>query len=256
MGKKLISVENLSFSYKNHKVLRKCDFNIYDKSINALIGINGAGKTTLFNCLIKGLTNYDGNIFYNNEEIKKISYKGLAKLVSFVPQLSLLGNIDCPVRDFLVEGRTPYLKPFAIPNKNDYLIVEKYAKEIGVYNLLGSNLMNLSGGQLQLILIARALIQETDIIIMDEPMSALDLTNQAVVLKLIKSLNKKGKTIVFTTHNPNHAIALNCNVLVLADGKILNSGIANEVLTTQTISEIYSDCFEKNENGFIQLKKI
>lgn len=256
MEKNQINVENLSFSYKRNNVLKGCNFNILSKSVNAIIGINGAGKTTLFNCLIKELSNYDGNILYNEKNLKDISYKELSKLVSFVPQLSSLGEIDCPVRDYLVEGRTPYLKSFSIPNKDDYLIVEKYAKEIGIDDLLGCNVMNLSGGQIQLISIARALIQETDIIIMDEPMSALDLSNQAVVLKLIKSLNEKGKTIIFTTHNPNHAIAIGCNILVLADGKIFNSGKASDVLTNQTINKIYGDCFEKNEYGFIQIKNI
>ncbi len=113
--------------------------------------------------------------------------------------------------------------------------------------------MHLSGGQLQLVSITRALIQETPIIIMDEPMSALDLRNQIVILKLIKDLSRQGKTIIFTTHNPNHAIALNCEVCLLDAGHIIGNGNANQVLSVNTIKKVYGSGVEMSNNNYVEI---
>ena len=256
MSKPLLQVNNLSFAFGNKFVLSNCTLSVNAGTIVSVLGVNGAGKTTLFNCLTKNLKVKEGIIFYNNHDINTLSYKELSKMVSFIVQLTSLGEIDCIVRDYLVEGRTPYLKTFALPTKKDYLVVEKYAKLMGIQDILNYNLMHLSGGQLQLIAITRALIQETPIIIMDEPMSALDLRNQVMVLKLIKDLSRQGKTIIFTTHNPNHAIALNGEICLLDDGKVIGSGIAKDVLTIDIIREIYGDGFELSNNGYIEINEM
>lgn len=133
-------------------------------------------------------------------------------------------------------------------------MVEKYANLMGIQNILNSNLMHLSGGQLQLVAITRALVQETPIIIMDEPMSALDLGNQVTILRLIKDLSQLEKTIIFTTHNPNHAIALNCDICLLDAGQVVVSGKAKSVLTLEVIQKVYGDSFCMSNNEYIEIK--
>lgn len=253
MQKKEIQVNNLSFSYGDKSVLKNCSLNVDKGTIVSVLGVNGAGKTTLFNCLTKNLKIKNGIVFLNNHDINTLSYKELSKIVSFVAQLSSLGENDCIVRDYLVEGRTPYLKLFSTPSKKDYLVVEEYANLMGIQNILNSNLMHLSGGQLQLVAITRALIQETPIIIMDEPMSALDLGNQVAILRLIKDLSQLGKTIIFTTHNPNHAIALNCDICLLDAGQVIVSGKAKTALTLEVIQKVYGDSFCMSNNDYIEI---
>ena len=114
--------------------------------------------------------------------------------------------------------------------------------------------MHLSGGQLQIVAITRALIQETPIIILDEPMSALDLGNQVIILRLIKELSNQGKTIIFTTHNPNHAIALNCEACVIDGGMLVGCGEAKKTLTLDVIRKIYGDSFGISNNEYIEIK--
>lgn len=254
MQEQQIQINDLSFSYGNKKVLNNFSLNIYKGTIVSILGANGAGKTTLFNCLTKNLKVPDGKILYESVDINKLSYKDLSKTVSFVSQLNSFNESDCSVRDYLVEGRTPYVKLFSTPSKNDYLLVEKYASRMGIENILNSNLMHLSGGQLQIVLITRALIQETPIIIMDEPMSALDLENQVIILRLIKQLSKQSKTMIFTTHNPNHVIALNCETCLLDKGRMFACGNAKKVLTIDIIKKIYGDNFELNSSGYIEIR--
>lgn len=254
MQEKQIQIDNLSFSYGNKKVLNNFFLNIYQGTIVSILGANGAGKTTLFNCLTKNLKVPNGKILYEGVDINKLSFKDLSKTVSFVSQLNSFNESDCSVRDYLVEGRAPYIKAFSTPTMVDYLLVEKHASRMGIENILNSNLMHLSGGQLQIVAITRALIQETPIIIMDEPMSALDLGNQVIILRLIKELSTQGKTIIFTTHNPNHAIALNCEACVIDGGMLVGCGEAKKTLTLDVIRKIYGDSFGISNNEYIEIK--
>jgi iron complex transport system ATP-binding protein len=112
---------------------------------------------------------------------------------------------------------------------------------VGISHLLSKNIQHLSGGELQLVLITRALVQETPIILMDEPMSALDLGNQVKILKLIKELQRQKKTILFSSHNPNHALVLDANVCMIKDGQAIASGIASSCITQENLRTLYGD---------------
>lgn len=241
MEKHAVNITNLSFSYGAVSVLDDCTFNIDENTITVLLGANGAGKSTLFSCLMKQQKVNNQTIKIDSKPIEELSLKSLSRMISYVPQINTIADLDCVVRDYLVEGRTPYLSAFSIPGREEYLIAEKYASMIGITHLLSKNLQHLSGGELQLVLVARALVQETPIIIMDEPMSALDLGNQAKILKLIKLLKENGKTVIFSSHNPNHALILGCNVCMLKNGKIVSFGNAQECITQQNIKELYGN---------------
>lgn len=241
MGKRVIEVNKLNFSYGGTPVLQDCSFSIEENTITVLLGANGAGKSTLFACLMKQLKIDHKSVMIGSVPLENMSLKELSRIMSFVPQINAVNNLDCMVRDYLVEGRTPYLNSFSIPGKKEYLISEKYASLVGISHLLSKNIQHLSGGELQLVLIARALVQETSIILMDEPMSALDLGNQAKILKLIQELQMHNKTILFSSHNPNHAFALNGNVCMIKDGSTIAFGNAASCITQENLYELYGE---------------
>ena len=236
----ILKVSNIFFSYNKAPLLSNCSFELNRNSITALLGCNGHGKTTLMNCIMKYLNISSGCIKIDNYDIANISIKELSQKISYVPQINEYSS-SCVIRDFLVEGRTPYLSAFTIQSQKDYELVDIAAKSYGIYKLLDKKLDEVSGGEKQLVFIVRALIQNTPFIMMDEPMSALDLSNQKHVLNILEELKKEGKTILFSTHNPNHALFLNCNCLVLKNGLILREGPASTVLDQDIIKELYGD---------------
>lgn len=237
----MIEIKELSFAYRHKNVLNNISLNIENGTLNMLLGLNGAGKTTFFKCLLKLEKLTNGDIVIDGVSIKDLSASSLAKRVSFVAQINDIVFTDVYVRDYIVESRTPYLKNISTPNKDDYLLVEKYAKKVGIDNLLNRELTTLSGGELQLVLITRALVQETPIIVMDEPTSSLDLVNQAKILETIKLLHEEGKTVIISTHNPNHALLLNANVILLHDNILVEYGRATTVLSEANIKKVYGD---------------
>lgn len=237
----MIEIKQLKFGYGSNTVLNDISAEINDGCLTAIIGLNGAGKSTLFKCLSKQASVYDGDILINEKSINLYSFKEYAKIVSFVPQLSSANLVDCKVRDFLVEGRTPYLSAFAVPGIKEYEFSEKIALKMGIEQYLSFDFNKLSGGQQQLVLLTRALVQDTQIILMDEPMSALDLKNQSFLLKVIKRLSDEGKTVIFSTHNPNHALLLGCNTMLLQCGRIIGHDTAEKCLTEKNLRSVF-DC--------------
>lgn len=236
----MIEIKQLKFCYGSNNVLNDISAEINDGSLTAIIGLNGAGKSTLFKCMSKQIPVDNGDILINGKSINRYSFKEYAKIVSFVPQLSSASLVDCKVRDFLVEGRTPYLSAFAVPGIKEYEFSEKIALEMGIEQYLGIDFNKLSGGQQQLVLLTRALVQDTQIILMDEPMSALDLKNQSFLLKVIKRLSEEGKTVIFSTHNPNHALLLGCNTMLLQCGRIIGHDTAEKCLTENNLRSVFN----------------
>lgn len=237
----MIQIQRLSFAYHKKTVLRDVSFHIEAGSLNALIGLNGVGKSTLFRCLTRQYPLCRGIVHVNGKDIGSYSYREYAQTVSFVPQVASMTQFDCIVRDYLAEGRTPHLPFSSAPGRKDYKIVAQVAEEIGISEFLGRNLLTLSAGQQQLMSLARALVQQTPILLLDEPMSELDLCNQAALLKTIQRLAKGGKTILFSTHDPDHALLLNCNVVLLKNGTVIDQGRADSCLSHENIQEIYGD---------------
>lgn len=237
----MISLQNVSFNFGQKNVLSDISLEIEAGSLTALIGLNGAGKSTMFGCLSKQYNVTCGKISVNGKDINQYSFRDYAKQVSLVPQLSSLSRIGGKVRDFLVEGRTPYLSPFMVPGLNEYRFSEAIASEIGISDYLGSDFSKLSGGQQQMVMLVRALIQDTPVLLFDEPMSALDLKNQAFMMKTISRLSAKGKTIMFSTHNPNHALMLGCNVILLHDGFVISHDTAGKALTERSLNKVFGD---------------
>ena len=242
----IIEIKNLSFGYdKNRKVLDNLSASFNEGRIIALIGKNGSGKSTLLDCLL-GINDFEGDILIKNKNIKELSDKEYARLVSFIPQ-SVQINIDYSIRDFISFGRNPHLNLGLSLTNEDYQKVIENAKKCGITELLDKDINKVSGGERQLAFIARALTQETPIIIMDEPTASLDFGNQQKLFKIMDSLVKNGKTIIFTTHNPNHLVNLSCDIFVVSDGTLKQI----TQLNGKTIKEIYGDEFEQEGKAFL-----
>ena len=246
--KNMIQIDNLSFAYtKGNYVLRDVSMQVKEGQIAVLLGRNGCGKSTLIDCLIGYHRDCVGNIEVCGKDIGDLSPRQMAKLMSYVPQQTEC-KIDYTVNEFLLIGRTPYVPIGGHPSENDYEMARICAECCGISDLLDKSILRISGGERQLVYLAKALVQNTPIIILDEPFSALDIINQQEMLSLMKSIAKgNGKTILLTTHNPNHALNLDAEVFLLQKGKIMDHGNAEEIVVPEKLKSIYGEriCFRK-----------
>jgi len=237
-----INVEHLSFSYrkKSAKVIDDVSLKIEDGSINILLGLNGSGKTTLIK-LLTGLLEYeDGVIQYGDKNLKNIPIYERSKIFAYVSQKNNNAN-DFKVVDYLTYGFANSLKFYQSPKEDQINKVKAISERLKITYLLEKNIGEISGGEKQVVSIASAVLQDTPVIILDEPTSALDLANQSLVLSILKEIANDGKTIILSSHNPNHALYLNSKVIMLSKGKILKEGNAKETINKQNLCEVYGD---------------
>ncbi len=245
-----IKTSNLSFKYDKKAakpVLNHLNLDIKEGTVNVLLGLNGCGKTTLIK-LLAGLEKpTEGSVIYGDKNLKDIKIRDRAKIFAYVPQQANVTN-DIPVRQYLSYGTTNTLAFYEHPGKEEMEKVEATANRLGISHLLEKNLGEISGGELQIVLIACALIQNTEILLLDEPTSALDMKNQNLVLSILKSVAKEGKTIILSSHNPNHALFLDSNVILINNGVVCDEGKAKELIKVNKLIPIYGEhvCVSKD----------
>ncbi len=245
----MITIKDLSFRYDrtNYDVLKELNFEIAPGTVNVLLGLNGCGKTTLIKLLAGLLDVNHGDIQYDGKSIKELAIKYRSKIFAYVSQIKS-GNEEFLVRDYLAYGFVNALKFYESPKKEQLEQVDVIAKRFNIEHLLDKELGQLSGGEKQIVTIASAIIQNTPIVILDEPTSALDLKNQNLVLSILKDIANDGKTIIMSSHNPNHALFLGANVLLMNNGEIKKIGNAKEIINVDTLKEVYGDtiCLSKD----------
>lgn len=238
-----IKTSNLSFKYNKKApkyVLENINLSVKEGTINVLLGLNGCGKTTLIK-LLAGLEKpLSGSIEYQNQNLEDIKIRDRSKIFAYVPQQAHVTG-DIPVRQYLSYGTTNNLSFYQHPGKEEMILVEQIADKLHISHLLDKNLGEISGGELQIVLIACALIQKTPIMLLDEPTSALDMKNQNLVLSILEDVAKEGKTIILSSHNPNHALFLNANVVLIHDGVVKDEGSAEELVTIKKLKPIYGE---------------
>ncbi len=237
MSNSAVCLDGVCFSYEKNMVLKKLSAEIAEKRICFIMGNNGSGKTTLLKNIMGFLSPQSGKILINGNDIKNLDYRSMSKLVSYVPQVIRL-NADFKVMDYLALGRTPYGGLLNRLADSDYEVIERYALRFGI-DCLDIEFNKLSGGQKQMIAIVRSLIQDTPIIIMDEPLSALDIGKQVDILKAFRDLTNEGKTIIMTTHNPNHALSVDSDACFLDNGQIVAYGNSGEIMNETILQKIY-----------------
>lgn len=248
--KNIIEIKNFSFEYdKNNLVLDQLSLAIEENTINAILGSNGSGKSTLLDCLVGVNKTSFGEVLIEGKPLNDYANKEFAKAVAYISQSASI-NIDYSVREFILFGRNPYLNIGQAPNNDDYEKCNQCAERLGITHLLEKSITKISGGERQLCFICRALAQESKILVFDEPLSALDFGNQNKLLKIFKELKEEGKTIIFTTHNPNQVLDLDCNVIVLNNKKIITTGLANKVISLDLLETIYKGKIATAKNHY------
>lgn len=236
----MFAVENISFGYPAAgDLLSDLSFSVSKGDVVCLLGPNGAGKTTLLRCLLGIAKVRTGSIKIRGRKIGEISAKELACAMAYVPQAATT-VFPHKVLDIVVMGRTPHVGFTAVPTDEDYAMAEEALAELGISHLAECQFGHISGGERQLTLIARALTQRAELLVMDEPTSSLDYGNQVRILRVIDKLAKQGYSIIMTSHFPNHAFLLCNKVLLIKQGKITAMGTPEEVVTDSILSELYT----------------
>lgn len=240
----MLIIDNISFSYEEKEVLDNISFNVKKGQLLSIIGPNGCGKTTLINCILGVNRITRGTMSCRGRELSKMSVRERAKLFSYVPQEK--GHIfPYTVLEIVLMGRTPYHTIFSSPNGNDKKIALEALRMVGMEGFRNKLFTKLSGGERQLVVLARSLAQESDIIIMDEPTASLDYRNEIMFLEMVRNLClNKNKTVIMSTHFPNHSFYfenhnLDTSVIMLADRRIKYQGLPSAVLTEEHIYDIY-----------------
>ncbi|NLP13635.1 MAG: ABC transporter ATP-binding protein [Clostridium sp.] len=232
----ILSVKGLAFNYPGRSVLRNISFSISKGELLAVLGINGAGKSTLLKCINNILKPCAGSVFINEDETKRLDRRERAKRIGYVAQRQ--ESIKMTVFDAVLLGRKPYIKWEA--SKKDLAIVEDILSMLGLSGYAFRYLNELSGGELQKVVLARALAQKPKLLLLDEPTSSLDLKNQIETMKNIKKVvEEQGISAVVTMHDINLALRFASKFLFLKNGEIYAAG-GHEVITPENIEKVYS----------------
>lgn len=235
-----IRVENLSFSYDLKEVLKQIDLNIGKGSFFCLTGPNGSGKSTLLSVITAALKPEKGVVYLGSADIRSIKSRDVAKQMSFVPQNTSL-EFDFKVSDVVLMGRYPYVNKLRGETAEDIRIAENAMQYTNTAHLKDRSFMELSGGERQRVILAQALAQEPKILILDEPVSHLDLQHQVEILNLIKKMCIDNKlTAVTVLHDLNMASAYSDYIVMMKDGRIMKQGTPFEALTAANIKEIFN----------------
>jgi len=234
----VIDISSASFAYGKQEVWHDISFSVEKGELLCLLGANGCGKTTLLNCIHGDQHLKKGRILLNGESLKKMPITKIAKQIGVVFQEHTT-PFPYSVLDVVLMGRGPHLGMFESPSKKDRAIALKSLENMGVSTLKDKRYTEISGGERQLVLIARTLTQEPQIILLDEPTSFLDFKNQALVLEMIQKLTTQGLTIIMTSHFPNHALICADRVALMNNGTMVGVGDTKEIMTEENLEKTY-----------------
>jgi iron complex transport system ATP-binding protein len=234
----MLKVEALAFGFPGRTIGRDVGFSLGAGEVMCMLGPNGGGKTTLFRTLLGLLAAHGGNIHLDGKPLHSMSRPEIARLIGYVPQ-GHAGYFAYTVRDFVLMGRTAHLGLFSVPGKADREVAERAIASLGMAHLADRPITEVSGGERQLALVARALAQEPRLLVLDEPTASLDFGNQVRVLERIAGLARTGIAILFSSHDPDHAFLCAQRALLLAEGRALEIGAPREVIRADTLQRLY-----------------
>lgn len=239
-----LRIENLSYNYGKHKALSSISCNFHSGQLVAVMGENGSGKSTLLRCIDRIFSPTKGEILFNEQEAVELTQRELAELVAYVPQYAD-EDLFSTVFDSVMLGRVPYID--GSPSKRDYACVANSIVKLGLEELAMRYVGMLSGGERQRVMIARALAQSSQIILLDEPISNLDLKQQLKVMSILKDLAEQGRIVIVAIHDIRMAACFCNSVLMLKHGNVVAFG-GKELFTAEYFRKLYdidSDIFLK-----------
>lgn len=235
----MIEVKNLSYSYGKKIIIEDMSFAISQGDFCAIMGPNGCGKTTLLKCIANLLPVKANTVFVNGKDSTSYSIKKLARQIAFVPQHTPL-DFEFSAFETVLMGRNPYQTHLQNESQKDWDIVEECMKKTNTWHLRFAPLTEMSGGEMQRVLLARALAQQTPIMLLDEPLSNLDISHQFEIIKLLREISQnEKKTILLIVHDPNIAIRYCKTLLLLHNHRIVYHGDIEEGLTVQNIKNYF-----------------
>jgi iron complex transport system ATP-binding protein len=234
----MLEVREVAFGFPGRTVGRDVSFTLGDGEVMCVLGPNGGGKTTLFRTLLGLLPAHSGSILFEQVPLQTLSRVEIARRIGYVPQ-GHSAYFAFTVREFVLMGRTAHVGAFASPSRNDLAVVSRVLASLEIEHLAERPVTQVSGGERQLALVARALAQEPRLLVMDEPTASLDFGNQVRILQGIRNLSGKGIAILFATHAPDHAFLAATRVLLLAEGRALAIGAPQEVIRADTLERLY-----------------
>ncbi|MFZ6017821.1 MAG: ABC transporter ATP-binding protein [Nitrospirota bacterium] len=248
----MLEVKGLHFRhpFTEEDIIKGIEFKVNTGEITTILGPNGSGKTTLFKCIAGLWKHQNGEILFGDKDISNLSFGERAKMLAMVPQ-EHEPPFPYSVLDVVLMGRVSRVGIFSSPSKEDYLMAEKSIETVGISNLQEKAYTKISGGERQLVLIARALAQGSTILLLDEPTSHLDFRNQVLVLKKVREIaREKGLTVLMTLHDPNLAMLFSDKVVMINDGHVVSKGTPQIVITEDNLKKIYGiDVTVINWNG-------
>ncbi|RLC49314.1 MAG: ABC transporter [Candidatus Cloacimonadota bacterium] len=244
----MIKIENVHLAYRNQEVIKELSLHFTAGEFCALIGPNGAGKSTLLKSLVKFLEPKRGKIVFNGKSLADWKHKELAKNIALIPQEFQL-QFDFKVRDLVLTGRFPYLGYWQNYSRRDIEIAEEVLRRLDLFSLKDKMFSQLSGGEKQRVSIARALVQETEVILMDEAFANLDVNHQLEIMQIVSKINKEqGKMIILVSHNINLASDYCERIVMLKKGKLIADGHPRDIINSVTIKELFDADFDIVEN--------
>lgn len=236
---KIIEVNNISYKIKDRFLLNDISFSLEEGGFYCVVGMNGSGKTTLIKSLTNNIVLNDGQIKIKDKDIRKYSAKQLAHNISVVFQENET-MFDFSAMQIVFMGRIPYQKLLEQDSEEDFLIVKDCMERTNTWHLRNRNIKDLSGGEKQRVFIARCLAQKTPIILLDEPVSSLDIKHQFEIMELLKKINKESNTtILIILHDLSLTLKYADYVIALKDGRLVNFGSNKDVLTADNIRDIF-----------------
>jgi iron complex transport system ATP-binding protein len=233
-----LEIDNLAFGYRGKLVGSGVSFVLGAGEVLCLLGPNGVGKTTLFKTILRLNAPLGGTILADGEAIDRWPRQRLARLFGYVPQAQL-GLFPFTIREVVLMGRTAHIGIFATPSSRDMEIAEEMLDLLGIGHLADQVYTEVSGGERQLALVARALAQEPKVLVMDEPTASLDFGNQVRVLSEIEAFASRGIAVILSTHDPDQAFLCAQRVAILHQGRLAYLGLPREVITSETLRAVY-----------------
>ncbi len=234
----LIEIRAAAFRYGAREVFSGIDLDVFRGELLSILGPNGCGKSTLLRCIGGALTLQSGTVRLGQTDIATLDAAARARRIGFLFQ-NHIPSFPFPVLDVVSMGRAPHLGLFGVPSAKDIVLAERALDRVGVLHLKDRPYTEVSGGERQLVLLARTLAQQPEVILLDEPTSHLDLKNQVGSLRAIGELAAQGVTMIMTTHDPNHALQFGGRVVMMKPGGAIVAGPASEVITDAGLSATY-----------------
>ncbi len=235
----IMKIKNLTIDYNGIIALDNLNLELEKGKFYTILGPNGAGKSTLLKAISKNLDNPRGSVFIDKIDIRDLKIKKLAKKISMVPQETSI-DFDLLGEEIVLMGRIPHLKRLEKEGQNDMAIVRDSMKKTNTLHLKNRSVTKMSGGEKQRIIVARALAQEAGIMLLDEPVSQLDLHNQIEIMNIVRELvDKEGLTTICVLHDINLAVNYSDEIIILKEGRLVSKGVPKEIIRQNIIEDTY-----------------